>query len=63
MRTTAGKNSVENGEKTYTGFTNSKFMPRKTCKEDVKIRVADFPENRTGHRQVRGQHYEYHCLF
>jgi len=38
-------------------------MPRKTCKEDVKIRVADFPENRTGHRQVRGQHYEYHCLF
>lgn len=38
-------------------------MPRKTCKEDIKIRVADFPENRSRHGQVRGQHYEYHRLF
>jgi len=27
-------------------------MPRKTCKEDIKIRVADFPENSTEHGQV-----------
>lgn len=30
-------------------------MPRKTCKEDIEIRVAEFPENRTRHGQMRDQ--------